>query len=253
MNIAVVGESCVDEYVYGSCDRVCPEASALCFNNSGVKTTNPGMAGNVYENLKVLNSYQYKIDLITSQSPMIKRRFIDKKYNTIVFREDLNDSCDRINISNYDFSIYDCIIFSDYCKGFISESDIIDICSKKKDKNCITFIDTKKNLLSCSKYIDIIKINNFEFKQNYQNLQEITMYSKLIVTEGEEGATLYSQDEIKKYPTQKILLRDVCGAGDTFLASLVISYLQTLNIDDAINFANACSAKVVSKFGVTTV
>jgi D-beta-D-heptose 7-phosphate kinase/D-beta-D-heptose 1-phosphate adenosyltransferase len=252
MNIALIGESCVDEYVYGSCDRVCPEASALCFNNSGVKTTNPGMAGNVYENLKVLNSYQHKIDFITSQSPIIKRRFIDKKYNTIVFREDLNDSCERIDISNYNFSTYDCIIFSDYCKGFISESDIIDIC-KKKDKNCITFIDTKKNLLSFSKYLDIIKINNFEFKQNYQSLQEITMYSKLIVTEGEEGATLYSQDEIKKYPTQKILLRDVCGAGDTFLASLVISYLQTSNIDKAINFANTCSAKVVSKFGVTTV
>jgi D-beta-D-heptose 7-phosphate kinase/D-beta-D-heptose 1-phosphate adenosyltransferase len=250
--IAIIGESCIDEYVYGSCDRVCPEASALCFKNSGIKTTNPGMAGNVYENLKVLNAHQYHIDLITCQSPIIKRRFVDKKYNTIVFREDVNDLSDKINISNHNFSEYDCIIFSDYCKGFISESDIINIC-KKKSKNCITFIDTKKNLLSCCKYIDIIKINNLEFKQNYQNLQEITRSSKLIVTEGEEGATLYSKEEVKKYPTQKILLRDVCGAGDTFLASLAISYLQTSDIDKAINFANLCSAKVVSKFGVTTV
>ena len=25
MNIAVIGESCKDEYIYGTCDRVCPE------------------------------------------------------------------------------------------------------------------------------------------------------------------------------------------------------------------------------------
>ena len=37
-NIAVIGESCVDEYVYGTCDRVCPEAAALCFKHDSIKT-----------------------------------------------------------------------------------------------------------------------------------------------------------------------------------------------------------------------
>jgi D-beta-D-heptose 7-phosphate kinase/D-beta-D-heptose 1-phosphate adenosyltransferase len=250
--IAIVGESCIDEYVYGSCDRVCPEASALCFKSSGYKTTNPGMAGNVYENIKVLNKYKDDITLITSELPIIKRRFIDKKYNTIVFREDIGDTCPPIDIDKYDFSIFDCIIFSDYCKGFLSDNDIIKIC-QCKNKECITFIDTKKNLLSCSNYIDFIKINNLEFRQNYNHLDEIISKTKLIVTEGEDGATFYSEQSIKKYPTNKVLLRDVCGAGDTFLASLAINYLHTKNIDDSITFANQCSAQVVAKFGVTTV
>lgn len=50
-----------------------------------------------------------------------------------------------------------------------------------------------------------------------------------------------------------MILRDVCGAGDTFLAALTINYLATKNIDLAIQFANSCACKVVSKFGVVTI
>lgn len=249
--IAIVGESCTDEYVYGTCDRVCPEASALCFKNLGYKTTNPGMAGNVYENIKILNTYNYEISLITSTSNIIKRRFVDKKYNTIIFREDINDNTDHIDLNKYDFSLYDAIVFSDYCKGFLSEESIIKICKQKKHSSTI-FIDTKKKLSNISKYVDFVKINNLELQQNINELSKIILDTNLIVTRGEDGATLYTKNNTKQYPTNKILLRDVCGAGDTFLASLVISYMNTKNIDSSIMFANECSAKVVSQFGVVT-
>jgi bifunctional ADP-heptose synthase (sugar kinase/adenylyltransferase) len=169
-NIVVIGESCIDEYVYGTCDRVCPEAAALCFRHSNYKTVNSGMAGNTYENLKALNDNdQHKIDLITCRSTIIKRRFIDKKYNSIIFRD------------------------------------------------------------------------------------KIIKYSNLIVTKGEKGATFYSKNEIKDFATEKVILRDVCGAGDTFLAGLVIKYSETKDINESIKYANACACKVVAKFGVVTV
>ena len=133
--IAVIGESCIDEYVYGTCDRVCPEAAALCFHHKNIKTTNPGMAGNTYENLKALNKDDvFYIELITSASPIIKRRFIDIKYNSIVFREDVNDKCEPIELSNFNLSTYDCIIISDYNKGFLEEEDI-DLLLDLFDKN----------------------------------------------------------------------------------------------------------------------
>jgi bifunctional ADP-heptose synthase (sugar kinase/adenylyltransferase) len=253
-NIAVIGESCIDEYVYGTCDRVCPEAAALCFSHANEKTTNHGMAGNTYANLQSLNiNNKFNIDLITSESAIIKRRFIDKKYNSIIFREDINDKCNKIDWSKYStLNCYDYIIISDYNKGFLSISDITNIAILKK-KECKIFIDTKKQLKSLAKYVDFIKINSIEFQQNINDLDYIRSVSSLIVTEGENGATLYSKNQIKHFDTEKVQLMDVCGAGDTFLAALAFSYIQYQNIDESIIFANKCACSVVSKFGVVTI
>ena len=220
--VAIIGETCTDQYIFGECDRVCPEAAALCFNhNNDMIRTNTGMAGNVYANLKSLDrSNHFSIDLISPETNIIKKRFVDSRYNTIVFREDINDSADRISLSKYNFTQYDFIIFSDYCKGFLLEEDIINIC-KLKSNSCVTFIDTKKRLDILSEYIDCIKINHHELKQNLDIIHHISNNAKLIVTMGENGAVLYWKDTEKHYPTNKVELRDVCGAGDTFLAGLV--------------------------------
>lgn len=249
-NIAIIGESCIDEYVYGTCERVCPEAAALCFNHDNITTSNPGMAGNTYQNLKALNS-NIQIDLITCQTTIIKKRFVDQRYNSIVFREDIHDKSHRINLSNYNLDQYDYIVISDYNKGFLTIDDIKEI-SKFKKTNCLIFIDTKKKLYDLINYVDFIKINSEEFKQNIADLSLITSKASLIVTEGENGATLYTNNNTKHFCTQKVLLRDVCGAGDTFLAALVTRYIQTKNIEQSIIFANLCACKVVSKFGVAT-
>lgn len=254
MRFAVIGESCVDEYIYGTCDRVCPEAAALCFKNNGLKKTSFGMAANVVNNIRAIDN-SVDIDLITNNynsSLIIKRRFIDTKYNTIVFREDTNDSCQHIDLKKYDFSKYDCVIFSDYCKGFITDQDIIDIC-QRSNSNSYKFIDTKKTLGLFIEYMNFVKINSEEFNNNKHNIEYITNQTKLIVTKGDCGAELYDGDTIKHYPTKKINLRDVCGAGDTFLAGLVVKFMQTKDIDLSINYANECSSVVVSKFGVCTI
>jgi len=248
--IAVVGESCIDEYVYGVCDRVCPEAAALCFKTSEEKTSNMGMAHNVYNNILAMNS-DLDVTLITNNTTIIKRRFIDYRYNTIVFREDINDSCEPIDIKQYDFDSYDVIVFSDYCKGFLSETSIIDICKKIK-KSCYVFIDTKKKIKDFIRYVSFLKINSTELKQNIVDIEDISKYCRVIVTKGENGATLYEGSVVKNYPTKKIEVRDVCGAGDTFMAGLVVKFLENKDIDESINYANLCSSMVVEKFGVTT-
>jgi bifunctional ADP-heptose synthase (sugar kinase/adenylyltransferase) len=252
--ILLIGEICIDEYIYGYCDRVCPEASALCFLDSGIIKENFGMSGNVYNNLKAIDP-TLNINHIKPEIKIIKRRFIDTKYNTIIFRQDINDKCNRIDINKYDFSIYDYIIISDYCKGFLTEEDIKYIANHKKHNSTI-FIDTKKKLVSqMLEGIDFIKINNKEYQDNIYDIDTIRKKSSIIVTNGEHGATLYekSSTTIEHFPTDIVFLRDVCGAGDTFLASLVVKYIETSNIKESIRFANVCSAKVVSKFGVTTI
>lgn len=249
MKILIIGESCVDEYILGSCDRICPEAPAICFKSNGEIRSNLGMAGNVYNNIKSLRP-DYSIDIITNTtSSIIKRRFIDIRYNTIVFRNDINDKCDRIDINQHSFDGYDAIIFSDYCKGFLKEEDISNILKRINNK-IITFIDTKKKISDFIRGITFLKINNKEFKENVQDLSKIRGLCNIIVTKGDGGATHINSESEITYPTKKIDIRDVCGAGDTFMAGFAIKFLETRNVPASIDYANKCSGSVVSKFGV---
>ena len=47
--VLLIGDSCVDEWVYGDCDRLSPEAPVPILVEQG-KDTAPGMAGNVKQN-----------------------------------------------------------------------------------------------------------------------------------------------------------------------------------------------------------
>ena len=53
MKILVIGDSCTDIFRYGEVDRIAPEAPIPVLKPLK-ETSNPGMAGNVVTNLKVL-------------------------------------------------------------------------------------------------------------------------------------------------------------------------------------------------------
>ncbi len=51
------------------------------------------------------------------------------------------------------------------------------------------------------------------------------------------------------FSTRAVEVMDVCGCGDTFLASLAYQYLQTKSIEDAILFANKAASISVQHRG----
>ena len=69
MKILVVGDSCTDVFVYGSCQRLCPEAPIPIFEPSKT-VTNDGMAGNVVRNLKALGVTD--VDIITNKEQIYR-------------------------------------------------------------------------------------------------------------------------------------------------------------------------------------
>ena len=77
------------------------------------------------------------------------------------------------------------------------------------------------------------------------NLRKKLKKYELIVTRGSKGA------EYKNvlYETEPVEVYDVCGAGDTFFASLVYRFLMTDDIVDSIKFANKCAKITVTKEG----
>jgi bifunctional ADP-heptose synthase (sugar kinase/adenylyltransferase) len=139
----------------------------------------------------------------------------------------------------------DAIIISDYCKGFLQEEDIQYIC----ENNDNVFVDTKKHLGDWIYYADFIKINSFEYKKNYDYFNSSEFKNKLIITLGSKGCRYNGKD----FPVKEVPVKDVSGAGDTFLAGLVRGYLDTNNIYKAIQFAQKCTTLVVQKHGVSTV
>ena len=72
----------------------------------------------------------------------------------------------------------------------------------------------------------------------------------LIVTMSERGC-MYDE---KRYPVDNTIeVRDLSGAGDTWMASFVMKYVETSVIDTSIMFANDNATIVVQKRGVTTI
>ena len=237
--ILLIGETCEDVFIYGTCDRINPEAPTLIFKPTTYKV-NPGMAANVKLNIESLG---FECDFITNDKLIKKTRYVDEKSNYILLRTDENDECDPLTtIHSLYPSEYDITIISDYNKGFLTESLISHIAQQSR----ITFIDTKKQLGGWVKNCDFIKINEKEYNENKEFIDN-NLYDKTIVTLGDEGCRFKGVN----YPAFKIEVRDVVGAGDTFLAALALKYGTTSDMNLAINFANKCSASVVKKRGVS--
>ena len=260
MKILIVGDSCTDVFVYGEITRLSPEAPVPVFNPLRQRE-NDGMARNVANNVEALN---VTIHTITNKNDIRKVRYVDKKSNQLVLRVDEHDYCDRISeetliqIKNNECqpsmsnkTTVDAIIISDYCKGFLQEEDIQYIC----ENNDNVFVDTKKKLDDWIFDVDYLKINSLEYEQNkeflYHNDNYLVkpMINKTIITKGNEGCLFQG----KIYSTEDVPVKDISGAGDTFLAGLAVEYVRTNDIIKAINFAQDCTKTGLQKHGVSTV
>jgi D-beta-D-heptose 7-phosphate kinase/D-beta-D-heptose 1-phosphate adenosyltransferase len=247
--VIVIGDGGIDRFVYGNVLRIAPEAPVPVFNPIS-KKENKGMASNVYENLKSIGINSI---LISNEEEIIKTRYVDDRSNQLLIRIDENDKVKKIDekilksIKNnqYNGEKIDAIIISDYDKGFLDENSIKFI----SENNWNVFLDTKKILddwcLSCS----FIKINHVEYNHTKFNLKNLDLDKKLIITMSEKGC-MYDNNI---FPVEKVNIKDVSGAGDTFISGLVSEFVRTNNIEQSIKFAQKCATIVVQKKGVCTI
>lgn len=243
--ILVVGETCVDSFIYGVVERLSPEAPVPILKPTYV-TSNSGMSGNVVSNLKSIDK-NLEITHVTNSEQIKKVRFIESKSNHIFLRVDKgeNKKLTPLNFGDLgDLESYSCIIISDYDKGFLT-SEIINQISSKNGK---VFLDSKKDLSGIQiSNLFLIKLNEDEYNKN-KNIVDSNL-SKFVITLGPKGAK--HNDIVYESPKPQETI-DVSGAGDTFIAALVSKYLDTSDIPQSIEFANKMSSIVVGKRGVTT-
>jgi len=246
MKVLVIGDGCQDVFRYGTCDRLSPEAPVAVMKPTRT-TGNGGMAINVFENLKALG---VDCDIITNDIRPVKTRYVDEISNQILLRVDEADVIKPITadtLQNLDFSQYRAVVISDYNKGYLNEHDIKYV----TEHHDLVFMDTKKKIGDWVNGIEFLKINSKEFLENGEHLNLFNPDYDIIVTRGKNGAVLNHEEAF--YIEDEHDVRDLSGAGDTFLAGLVADYIKNADIRKAIRFANRCAAWVVSQKGVAVV
>lgn len=238
--ILVIGDSSRDVFVYCDALRLCPDVPVPVLNIKD-QNENPGMAKNVQRNIQNLFG---RCDILTNDNwfEITKTRYVHKDSNHMFFRVDTTQKVPHIDLSLVDYN-YEIIVISDYDKGFLTESDIEIICSNHSN----VFIDTKKILGSWVKNAKFIKINDFEYKNSKKNITS-DFEQKIIHTMGSDGCEYQGV----RYPVNKVDVKDVSGAGDSFMSGLVVEYYLTKDIISGIKFANKCASEVVKHRGVTT-
>ena len=231
MKVLLLGDSCEDEYIYGRCNRMSPEAPVPVLDYAKIQTK-PGMAANVCLNLQ---AFDIDITFLTNSEQLVKTRFIDEKSNQQILRVDNEEKIKPLVIPVSTDS-FDAVVISDYDKGYLTSSKIFEIVN---GTSCPVFIDSKKNILP-NKPNCFIKINDVE----YEKLDDYNI-ENLIVTKGSEGC-IYNNT---LYPAEKVNVYDVVGAGDTFLSALVYGYITTNNIDESLMMGNRAAAIAVQQPG----
>ncbi len=245
--ILLIGETCVDQYIYGKCTRLSPEAAVPVLDIEKIEEKE-GMSGNVKKNLEGLGCTVYHI---TNQLDIRKTRVIDSRFNHHIVRIDSQDEIDSLtleylesvkeDISKIDF---DAVVVSDYNKGFLQYNLVKEFVSFTREivGDIPVFVDTKKTTCDCFESV-ILKINHSESK----NMVSKPKDSEIVVTLGKNGAK-WNGKYFSGYETE---VYDVCGAGDTFLSGLVYMYLYSnKSMEKSINFANKCASIAVRKNGV---
>ena len=232
LNILLVGDSCIDEYQYGLVERLSPEAPVPVFQLLR-KEIKPGMAANVKANLE---AFGCNVNFLTGETS-IKTRLIDSRSKQHIVHIDNDVISKPLSIDSEIPDIYDAVVISDYNKGTVSYELIEDLIAL----SIPIFIDTKKTDLERMQGA-WVKINELEYSKIKSEC------SGLIVTRGSRGATAIHHGIDVAAPSVEVV--DVCGAGDTFLAALVYSFLNTQDIESAITFANHAAGKTVQHGGV---
>ena len=231
LKIALIGDNCIDEYQFGTVDRISPEAPVPVFRDQYIDTK-PGMAANVKANLEALGCEVTAYLGIAS----VKTRLIDIRSNQHIVRIDRDRESEPLTLADFNFAGHDAVVISDYNKGFVTYELIEQII---QTTTLPVFIDTKKTDLARFEGA-IVKINSLE------NGSAKTVPTELIVTMGKHGARYKGVT----YDADSVEVVDVCGAGDTFLAALVYGYLREGTMPTAIAFAIQASAVTVQHMGV---
>ena len=244
MKVLVLGDVIIDKYIYGTSERLSPEAPVPVVKYQREVETLGG-AGLVYENLKRLG---VDVTLFETEQPSsIKTRVIcDGHYITRIDDDKHADSTSVLEtIELQDFSEYEYVILSDYNKGVLDES--LEIIEHINKFNCKIIVDPKEH---STHYIGawLVKPNYKEFGDfGFTNWQ-----GNIITTNAGDNVVASINNVVYNIPVEPVEVSDVTGAGDCFLAAFVYGLTKQYNHRHCLELAVKGSREAVKHVGTHT-
>lgn len=239
-NILVIGDAMLDQYYFGSIDRISPEAPVPIFSVKDIENKLGG-AANVVNNiinfgvktslvssvakdksgealLELLKQKKITSNIIFKKNDVTTTKIRSVVGNQQLLRQDFDaklisltksEESKIINKINKNISV---IILSDYGKGFLSPALCQKIISKANKEKIPVLVDPKGNDISKYKNAFAVTPNKKE-ALSFTNMEDAIPHEKtlnklrkenniknIIETNGENGINLYSDECHKKFP-----------------------------------------------------
>jgi D-beta-D-heptose 7-phosphate kinase/D-beta-D-heptose 1-phosphate adenosyltransferase len=290
--VLVIGDVMLDRYWHGSVSRISPEAPVPVVK-VGANKHIPGGAANVAMNVAALGASVTLLGLVGSDEPAailaqllheakVKFQFAPTALPTITKLRILSQHQQLIRLDFEEpypleclpdlHALYaehikhaDIVIFSDYGKGALAQAD--QWIALAQQYQVPVFVDPKVKDINHYRGATLVTPNLKEFQEfvgpattneaiesKGMDLIRAHEIQHLLVTRGEEGMTLISQQEpVVHLPTQAREVFDVTGAGDTVMATLATAYASGCDLAEAARIANIAAGIVVGKLGTASV
>jgi D-beta-D-heptose 7-phosphate kinase/D-beta-D-heptose 1-phosphate adenosyltransferase len=241
MKVLILGDVIIDKYIYGTSERLSPEAPVPVVKYQR-EVESLGGAGLVYENLKSLG---VDVTLFETEQPSsIKTRVIcDGHYVTRIDDDKHADGTSVLEtIELQDFSEYEYVILSDYNKGVLDES--LEIIEHINKFNCKIIVDPKEH---ANQYKDAWLV-----KPNYKEFDEFGFtywQSNIITTNAGNNVVATIDNTDYDIPVESVEVSDVTGAGDCFLAAFVYGLTKQYTYKHCLELAIKGSREAVKHVG----
>jgi rfaE bifunctional protein kinase chain/domain len=294
VKVLIVGDVMLDRYCWGSVNRISPEAPVPVVNLDKTEVTLGGaanVAANVvglgakallvgvigkdseaelfpkilqekrisYENLVAMENRPTTVKTrIVAHNQHIVR--IDQEKTEPLSNEASIKVLDKIEQI---FDQANIVIISDYAKGLLTDKIIQRLITLGREQNKPIFVDPKGKDYTKYRGATLLTPNKKEAFQatEIENIEQAGQIlinkldlSALLITQGEDGMTLFDKtDKSLKLNALARTVYDVTGAGDTVIATLAVAFASGFDLAYSANLANIAAGFVVEKVGTTAI
>jgi rfaE bifunctional protein kinase chain/domain len=294
IKVLVVGDVMLDRYWWGSMTRISPEApvpivnlereSYLAGGAANVAANIKGLGAVPYlvgiigddiegkilaDSLEAQGISAKNLVKISPRPTTVKTRIVAHHQQiSRIDREEINN----LSVSEEEVVWQKClelvdgvdiIIISDYLKGLLSENLLSRLITTADLSDKRILIDPKGKNYGKYKNATLLTPNRkeafeasgkSEIKQAGQWLIDKLSLESLLITEGEDGMTIFEE---KKKPLRLAAMArhvyDVTGAGDTVIATLAVALAAGMELPEAARIANSAAGCVVEEVGTTCI
>ncbi len=208
-----------------------------------------------------------------SRPTTVKTRVIAHNQQVVRFDKEDRTQIDRKTLKvileciHMELPKHDAVIISDYKKGVISSELVREVVKISKSKNIFVAVDPKVGHFHYYKHVSLITPNiseasvasGIEIKDEKSLIRAGRLLLKklpckaVLITRGEQGMSLFKNNEVIHIPTVARNVYDVTGAGDTVIATFTLAYTVSANMEEAAIIANHAAGIVVGEVGTAVV